>query len=168
MPTLLTTSSHPQRVVYQPIILILNSCQRVGHLQSPDGAAVHAGHLAPPIFALRDSFFEPLQFLCHDAESMDFSLERGVVEATDHSIGLLLAFRPHLEHLELWSSVHRLPIIVVDGRGVQRLGVHLVTIVPQSYDDGVWVEYDLYILRLLDVALQTGDGECDVVVPAIE
>src|SRR6266702_1637397 len=167
MPTLLTTSSHPQRVVYQPIILILNSCQRVGHLQSPDGAAVHAGHLAPPIFALRDSFFEPLQFLCHDAESMDFSLERGVVEATDHSIGLLLTFRPQFERFELWSSVHRLPIVMEDGCSVQRLGVHLVAIVSQSYDNGVCVEYDLYILRLLDVALRTGDREGDEVVPAV-
>src|SRR6266702_957307 len=130
MPTLLTTSSHPQRVVYQPIILILNSCQRVGHLQSPNGAAVHAGHLTPPIFALRNSFFEPLQFLCHDAELMDFSLERRVVEATEHSISLFLAFRPQLERFELWSSVHRLPIVVEDGRGIQRLGVHLVAIVP--------------------------------------
>src|SRR6266702_7954452 len=118
MPTLLTTSSHPQRVVYQPIILILDPCQRVGHLQSPNGAAVHASHLAPPIFALRNSFFEPLQFLCHNTKSVDFSLKRRVFEATEVSVGLLLTFRPQLERFELWSSVHRLPIIVVDGCGV--------------------------------------------------
>src|SRR6266702_4574664 len=167
MPTLLTTSSHPQRVVYQPIILILNPCQRVGHLQSPNGATVHAGHLAPPIFALRNSFFEPLQFLCHDAESVDFRRERGVVEATNHSIGLLLAFRPQLERFELRSSIHRLPIVMKDRRGIQRLGVYFVAVVPQSYDNGVWVEYDLHILRLLNVALWTGDREGDESISAV-
>src|SRR6266702_7754361 len=55
-----------------------------------------------------------------------------------------------------------------DGSGVQRLGVHLVAIVAQPHDYGVRVEYDLYILRLLDFALRTGDGEGDKTVPAVE
>ncbi len=54
-----------------------------------------------------------------------------------------------------------------DGRGVQWLGVHLVAVVSKSYDDGVWVEYDLYILRLLNFTIQVGDGEGDVVIPAV-
>src|SRR6266702_2179225 len=37
----------------------------------------------------------------------------------------------------------------------------------QPNDDGVWVEYDLYILHLPDVAVRPFDGECDEVVPLI-
>src|SRR6266568_1070970 len=120
---------------------------------------MHTGYLPPTILALRNSFFEPPQFLRHYMESVNFSLERRVIEATDHSIGLFLAFRPQLERLKLLSSVYRLPVVVEDGRGVQRLGVNLVAVVPQPYDNGIWVEYDLHILRLSDVAFRTGDGK---------
>src|SRR6266702_70066 len=98
---------------------------------------------------------------------MNLGLERGVIEATDHSIRLVLSLRPQLERLELFCSVYRLPVIVEDGRGVQRLGVYLVAVIPQSYDDGVWVEYDLHILRLSDIALWTGDGEGNEVVSIV-
>ncbi len=98
---------------------------------------------------------------------MDFHFKRGVVEVMDHSVRLILAFCPYLEHFELLSPVHRLPIIVEDGRGVQGLGVHLVAVIAQPDDDGVWVEYDLHILRLFGVTVQTVDGERDKVVPVI-
>ncbi len=78
-----------------------------------------------------------------------------------------MAFRPQLERLELLSSVYRLPVVVEDGRSVQRLGVNLVAVIPQPYDDGVRVEYDLHILRLPNVAFWTGDGEGDEVIPAV-
>ncbi len=54
-----------------------------------------------------------------------------------------------------------------DWRGVQRLGVHLVTVVSQPDDDGVRVKYDLYILRLLDVTIWSLDGEGNEIVPII-
>ncbi len=50
---------------------------------------------------------------------------------------------------------------------VQRLGVHLVTVVLQPDDDGVQVKYDLYILCLLDVAIRSLDGEGNEIVPII-
>ncbi len=128
---------------------------------------MHTGYLPPTILALRNSFFEPPQFLRHYMESVNFSLERRVIEATDHSIGLFLAFRPQLERLKLLSSVYRLPVVVEDGRGVQRLGVNLVAVIPQPYDNGVRVEYDLYILRLPNVAVRASDGEGDEVIPAV-
>src|SRR6266702_2292815 len=98
---------------------------------------------------------------------MHLGLKRRVVEATDHSIGLVLSFRPQLERLELFSSVHGLAVVVEYGRGIQRLGVDLVAVVSQPYDDGVRVEYDLHILRLLGGAVDFGNGERDVVVPEI-
>ncbi len=49
---------------------------------------------------------------------MDLGFKRGVVEATDHSVCLVLAFRPQLERLELFSLVYWLPVVVEDGRGV--------------------------------------------------
>ncbi len=54
-----------------------------------------------------------------------------------------------------------------DWRGIQRLGVHLVAVVVQSNDDGVWVEYDLHILHLPNVAIWSLDGERNEVVPII-
>src|SRR6266702_362136 len=54
-----------------------------------------------------------------------------------------------------------------DWRGIQRLGVHLVAVVAQSNDDGVWVEYDLHILRLPNVAIWSLDGERNEVVSVI-
>ena len=92
-------------------------------------------------------------------ESVNFGFKRRVVEATDHSIGLVLAFCPQLERLELFSSVYWLPVIVEDGCGVQRFGVHLAAVILQPYDNGVRVEYDLHILRLPDVAVGSLDGE---------
>src|SRR6266702_3776218 len=120
---------------------------------------MHTCDFSPLILTLRDSSLESPQLLSHDMEAVNFGLKRWVVEATDHSVRLFLAFRPQLELLELFSLVHRLPIVVEDGCGVQWLGVHLVAVIAQSHDDGVWVEYDLYILRLFDVAIWVGDGE---------
>ncbi len=54
-----------------------------------------------------------------------------------------------------------------DWRGIQRLGVHLVTVIAQSDDDGVWVEYDLHILCLPNVAVWSLDGERNEVVSVI-
>ena len=62
---------------------------------------MHTGYLSPSIFALRNCFFEPSQFLRHHAESVNFGLKQRVVEATDHSTGLVLSFRPKLERFEL-------------------------------------------------------------------
>ncbi len=128
---------------------------------------MHTCKLAPPILTFRDSVLKPLQFLRHGAEPMDFSSERGVVEATNHSVCLVLAFCPLLEHLELLGSVHRFPIVVEDGRGVQGFRVYLVAIIPQPDNDRVGVEYDLHILRLPGVAVRSLDGERDEVVPVV-
>ncbi len=128
---------------------------------------MHTSYLSPTIFALRNSFFEPPQFLRHYTEPVNLSRERRVVEATDHSIGLVLAFRPQLERLKLFSSVYRLPVVMEDGCSVQRFGINLVAVIPQPYDNGVWVEYDLHILRLSDIALWAGDGEGDEVISAV-
>ncbi len=98
---------------------------------------------------------------------MNLSLKRRVVEAMDHLIGLFLAFRPQLERLELFSLVCWLPIVVEDGRGVQRLAVHLVTVISQPYNNGVRVKYDLHILRLFDAAFQVGNGEGNEVILAV-
>ncbi len=98
---------------------------------------------------------------------MDFSSERGVVEATNHSVRLVLSFCPLLEQLELLGSVHGLPIVVEDGCGVQGLRVHLVAVVAQPNDYGVGMEYDLYILRLPDIAVRPFDGEQDEIAPAV-
>ncbi len=62
----------------------------------------------------------------------------------DHLVHLVLAFCPQLKLLELFSSVHGLPIIVEDGHGIQRLGEYLAAVIAQPDDDRVWVEYDLY------------------------
>jgi len=90
---------------------------------------------------------------------MDLGRERGVIEATDHLVHLVLAFRPQLELLELFSSVYGLPVIVKDGHGIQRLGEYLAAVIAQPDDDRVWVEYDLHILRLLNSAVQPHDRE---------
>src|SRR6266702_3607452 len=128
---------------------------------------MHTRKLAPPIFALCNSFLELLQFLCHHVESVDLDREQGVVDATDHPVCPFLFFCPHLEFLQLLHTIYRLPIIMEDGRGIQRLGVYLVAVVAQSDDDGVWVEYDLYILHLFDVPVQAFDGEQNEVVPEV-
>src|SRR6266571_8637229 len=120
---------------------------------------MHTCELAPPILALSDSVLKPLQLLSHGTEPMDFGSERGVVEATDHSVRLVLAFRPLLEHLELLGSVYGLPVVVEDGCGVQGFRKHLVAIVTQPDDYGIGMEYDLYILHLPDVAIWPFDGE---------
>ncbi len=120
---------------------------------------MHTCELAPPILALSDSVLKLLQLLSHGTEPMDFGSERGVVEATNHSVCLVLAFRPLLEHLKLLGSVHRFPVVMEDGRGVQGFRIHLVTIVTQPNDDRVGMEYDLHILRLPDVAVGSLDGE---------
>ncbi|SRR6266702_1519210 len=89
------------------------------------------------------------------------------MEATDHTIRSFLPFSLHLKYLQLLCLVDGLPVIVEDGRGVQGLCVHLVAIVLQPDDDGVRVEYDLYILRLLDVAIWLLDGEGDEMIPIV-
>src|SRR6266702_4571339 len=129
---------------------------------------MHSHELAPPILALCDSVLKPLQLLGHGAEAMNFGSERGVVEATNHSVRLVLAFRPLLEQLKLLSSVHGLPIIVEDGRGVQGFCVYLVAVVAQPDDDRIGVKYDLHILRLPDVAIWPFDGERDKVVSVVQ
>src|SRR6266702_1866003 len=100
-------------------------------------------------------------------ESVNFHGKRGVVEATDHLVHLFLSFHPYLELLQLLRLVHRLPIIVEDGHSVQWLGEDLVAVIVQPDDDGVWVEYDLHILRLLDLALRTCDGERNEMIPIV-
>src|SRR6266702_522979 len=89
------------------------------------------------------------------------------MEAVKHTVHLFLSFSIHLKHLQLLCPVHRLAVIMEDGRGVQGLGVYLVTVVMQPNDDGVWVEYDLHILCLLDVTIWCCDGECNEVVPIV-
>src|SRR6266702_4762850 len=123
--------------------------------------------LTPPILVLRNSVFNPLQLVSHGTEAMDFGGERGVVEATNHSVRLVLSFRPLLERLQLLGSVRGLPIVMEDGRDVQGFCIHLVAIVAQPNDDGVGVEYDLHILRLSDVAIWPFDGVGDEVTPAV-
>ncbi len=98
---------------------------------------------------------------------MDFRCERGVIEATDHLVCLVLSFRPHLELLQLLRTIHRLPVIVEDGCGIQRFGVYLVTVAAQPNDDGVGVEYDLHILGLLDVTVRALDGVRDEMVSEV-
>ncbi len=98
---------------------------------------------------------------------MNFHSQRGVVKAVDHAIGLLLSLHTHLEYLQFLRPIHRLPIIVEDGCGVQGFGIDLVAVVLQPNDDGVRVEYDLHILCLFDVTIQPLDGERDKVVPII-
>ncbi len=128
-PTSLAFPYQLQCVVNQSLVLILDPQQRICHLQSLNCLAVHTGKLPPSVLTFRDRFLQPLQLLHHHAESMDFRRKRRVVEATDHSICLVLAFHPQLERFKLLSLVHRLPIVVKDGCGVQGLGVHLVTVV---------------------------------------
>src|SRR6266702_3330535 len=118
MPTLLVLLQH---IVHQSFILILDPQQCVCHLQLSDGLAVHASELPPSILRLCNGFFKSLQLLSHDMESMDLGCERGVVEAMDHPVRLVLTFRPQFELLKLFSSVHRLPIVVEDGSSVQQL-----------------------------------------------
>src|SRR6266702_1931668 len=89
------------------------------------------------------------------------------MEAAKHTVRLFLPFCLHLEYLQLLGLVYRLPIVVEDGRSIQRLGINLVTIVVQPDDNGVQVEYDLHILCLLNVALRSCDGECDEVIPIV-
>src|SRR6266702_1929230 len=120
---------------------------------------MHTGEFPPSVLTLCDSFFKPLQLLGHDTESMDLSHERGVVEATDHSICLVLAFHPHLELLELLSFVHGLPVVMEDGCGVQQLGEYLAAVIAQPDDDRIGVEYDLHILHLLYNPIRSRDGE---------
>ncbi len=60
---------------------------------------------------------------------MNFGRKRRVVEATDHPVHLVLAFRPYLELGEQFGPVHRLPIIMKDGRSVQWLGENLAAVV---------------------------------------
>ncbi len=164
MPTLLVPS---QYVVQQSFVLILDPQQCVCHLQSLDSPAVHACKLPPSILTLCDGFFKPLQLLGHDTESVNLSRERGVVEVMDHPVCLILAFCPQLELLELFSSVHWLPVIMEDGCSVQWLGEYLAAVVAQPDDDGVWVEYDLHILCLLDGAVWSHNGERDEVIPRV-
>ena len=92
-------------------------------------------------------------------ELMDFSHKRGVIEATDQPVHLVLSFHPELELFELLRSIHWLPVVVEDRCSVQWLGVYLVAVIVQSDDDGVRVEYDLHILHLFDVTVETLDGE---------
>ncbi len=164
MPTLLVP---PQHIVHHPFILILDPQQRIRHLQLSDGLAMHAGELPPSVLTFCDSFFEPLQLLRHDMEPMDFGRKRGVIEVTDHSIRLVLAFCPQLELLELFSSVYGLPVIVKDGRGIQWLGKNLAAVVAQPNNERVWVEYDLHILCLLDDPVWSHDRERDEVIPHV-
>ncbi len=120
---------------------------------------MHTSEFPPSFLTLHNSFFEPLQLLGHNAESMDLGRERGVVEVTDHPVRLVLAFCPQLELLELFSSVHGLPVVMKDGHGVQWFGEYLAAVVAQPDDDGVRVEYDLYILCLLDGSVCIRDRE---------
>src|SRR6266702_4955829 len=100
-----------------------------------------------------------VRIVTHDAETMDLRSERGVVETTNRSVRLVLIFCPLLEHLELLGSVYGLPVIMENGCGVQGFRVDLVTVITQPNDDRIGVEYDLYILRLPDVAIWPFDGE---------
>src|SRR6266702_6107373 len=90
MPTLPVCPYHPKGVIHQPIVLILNPRQRIGHLQSSNGMTVLTSHLPPRILTCRNRFFDPPQLLRHHPEPVYLGLERGVVEATDHLIGLVL------------------------------------------------------------------------------
>ncbi len=56
---------------------------------------------------------------------------------------------------------------MVDRGGIQRLAVHLVAVVMQPYDDGVWMEYHLHVLCLLDLAIGHFDGERDEMISII-
>ncbi len=49
----------------------------------------------------------------------------------DHTNRLFLSFGLHLEHLQTLRHVDGLPAVVEDGRGVQGLREHLVTVIPQ-------------------------------------
>ncbi len=120
---------------------------------------MHRRELAPSILTLRNSFLKSLQLLSHHTETMDFGSERGVIEATNYSVRLVLSFHPLFEQLELLGSVYGLPIVVEDGRGVQGFRIHLVAVVAQPNDYRVGVKYDLHILRLPDVAVRPFDGE---------
>ncbi len=119
------------------------------------------------ILALGYGFFKASQLLRHHAEAMDFCSQRGVVEAVKHTVCLLLSLSVHLEYLQLLCLVHGLSIIVEDGRGVQGFGVHLVAVIAQPDDNGVWVEYDLHILHLLDITVWSADGEGDEVISIV-
>src|SRR6266702_811282 len=165
MPTL--GLSHPERLVYYPVVLILDPLQCVGHLQPPYGFAVHDRELAPLIFALRNGLFEALQLLSQHAEAMYLCGERGVAESGDSSIHTLSVLSSHLKPFQLLRAIHRLSVEMEDRRGVQGFGVHLVAVVAQSNDDGVWVEYDLYILRLSDFPVYVRDGERNEVVSQV-
>ncbi len=158
----------PQCVIHQSFILILNLCQRIRHLQPPNDPAVHSGQLPPLVLALHNGFFNLLQLLGHDAVLMDLSCKQGIVEVTDHPVHLVFAFLSQLELLELFSPVHGLPIVMKDGRGIQRLGEQLAAVVVESDNNGVQVEYDLHILCLLSAAVQLRDGEGDEVIPQVQ
>src|SRR6266702_3067080 len=89
------------------------------------------------------------------------------MKAMDHAVHLLPSFGIHLEFLQLLHLVDRLPIIMEDRHSVQGLGVHLVTVIAQSDNKGVWVEYDLHVLHLLNLTICSFDRECDEVFPIV-
>src|SRR6266702_5709228 len=119
------------------------------------------------VLTLCDGFFKTCNFLCHDAEAMYLRDKRWVIEALEHSVRLLPPLRLHLEELQGLAFIYGLAVIVEDGCGVQRCGVHLFAVVTQPDDEGVWVHDDLHVFCLLGHTVRARDGEVHVVIPII-
>src|SRR6266702_188267 len=156
-------------IIHEPLIVRVDPCVRVSHLQASNSSQLSCCQLSPVFFVFYQHLFHPFQLCRQHVEPVNLRLERQIALSVDQSVRELPSLRVCLEVVELAGRVGGFAIEGIHRRCVQGFAKHLVRVLTEGYDQRVRGHNGLHVVSLLRGGLvRETDGVVDVLGPPVD